>query len=64
MERDPAAALLELEQHLAQFPRGELADERELLRVQALCRLDRRTDSKRVGRDDRCTHRRRPGRTH
>jgi hypothetical protein len=44
--RDPAAALRELERHLAQFPRGELADERELLRVETLCRLDRLTDAR------------------
>jgi hypothetical protein len=44
--RDPAAAQLVLEQHLAQFPRGELADERELLRIETLCRLDRRTDAR------------------
>lgn len=43
--KTPAAALLELERHLAQFPRGELADERELLRVETLCRLDRLTDA-------------------
>jgi hypothetical protein len=44
--RDPAAAQLVLERHLAQFPRGELADERELLRIQTLCRLDRLTDAR------------------
>lgn len=44
--RDPAVALLELDRHLAQFPRGELADERELLRVETLCRLDRLTDAR------------------
>jgi hypothetical protein len=44
--RDPAAALLELERHLTQFPRGELADERELLRVETLCRLDRQADAR------------------
>lgn len=44
--RDPAAALLELDRHLARFPRGELADERELLRVETLCRLDRLTDAR------------------
>jgi hypothetical protein len=44
--RDPGAALLELERHLAQFPRGELADERELLRVETLCRLDRQADAR------------------
>lgn len=38
---DPRSALAALEQHLAEFPHGELADERELLRVQTLCRLDR-----------------------
>jgi hypothetical protein len=43
--RDPAAALLELDRHLAQFPRGELADERELLRVETLCRLGRQADA-------------------
>jgi hypothetical protein len=44
--RDPAAALVELERHLDQFPDGELADERELLRVQTLCRLDRLVDAR------------------
>ncbi|HVI00163.1 MAG TPA: hypothetical protein VM869_15710 [Enhygromyxa sp.] len=44
--RDPAVALRELERHLAQFPRGELADERELLRVETLCRLDRHADAR------------------
>jgi hypothetical protein len=44
--RDPAAALRELERHRAQVPRGELADERELLRVETLCRLDRQADAR------------------
>jgi hypothetical protein len=43
---DPANALLVLERHLAKFPHGELADERELLRVQTLCRLDRQADAR------------------
>ena len=43
---DPAASLIELERHLARFPRGELADERELLRIEALCRLDRLADAR------------------
>jgi hypothetical protein len=44
--QDPAAALIVLERHLAQFPSGELADERELLRVETLCRLDRLTEAR------------------
>lgn len=43
---DPAAALRELDRHLAKFPRGELADERELLRIETLCRLDRLADAR------------------
>jgi hypothetical protein len=43
---DPGAALVELERHLERFPHGELADERELLRVQTLCRLDRLADAR------------------
>lgn len=44
----PAAALIELERHLARFPRGELADERELLRIENLCRLDRLAEARKL----------------
>ncbi|HLT39452.1 MAG TPA: hypothetical protein VK034_24380 [Enhygromyxa sp.] len=43
---DPSAALLVLERHLDRFPAGELADERELLRIENLCRLDRLADAR------------------
>lgn len=39
--KDPTIALSALERHLARFPRGSMAAERERLRVEVLCRLDR-----------------------
>ena len=36
---DPEAALVELERHRRRFPNGQLADEREILRVEAMCGL-------------------------
>lgn len=38
---DPAAALAALERHRKQFPDGQLADEREVMRVEVLCTLGR-----------------------
>ncbi|PRQ06311.1 hypothetical protein [Enhygromyxa salina] len=46
----PAAqALALLDQHAEQFPNGELANEREGLRVIALCELDRFDEAQRAG---------------
>jgi hypothetical protein len=41
LPRDPAAALAVLDAHHANFPRGQLADEREFMAVEALRRLGR-----------------------
>jgi hypothetical protein len=42
LRSDPAAALALAEQHRAQYARGSLAQEREVLAIEALLRLDRR----------------------
>jgi hypothetical protein len=47
----PAAALAALDEHARRFPRGQLAAERELLRVDALTRLGQRGDAAARGRD-------------
>lgn len=44
--RDPATALAQLERHLARFPQGSMAAERERLRVEVLCRLGRLDDAR------------------
>jgi hypothetical protein len=49
-ERDPHAALAKLEQHRSEFARGALAPEREVLRVELLCALERREQA-RTARD-------------
>ena len=42
----PAAALLQLEQHAREFPAGALAQEREALRVVALCAAGREREGR------------------
>lgn len=44
----PAQALAALGRHRQEFPEGQLASERELLRVKALCQLERRTEAETV----------------
>lgn len=45
LPRDPAAALAILDDHERAFPRGQLADEREFMAVDALRRLGRRAEA-------------------
>jgi RNA polymerase sigma-70 factor (ECF subfamily) len=45
LDRDPAAALAQLDAHAAQFPLGEMAAERDYLAVRALLRLGRRREA-------------------
>jgi hypothetical protein len=47
---DPTSALGLLDAHVRDFPRGQLALERDVLRVDALLRLDRRSDAEAVAR--------------
>ncbi len=42
----PTDALVSLEQHRRDFPHGILADERDALRIDSLCALDRRTEAR------------------
>jgi hypothetical protein len=42
----PTDALVHLDQHRREFATGVLADEREALRIEALCALDRREESR------------------
>ena len=48
---DLRGALALFDQHAREFPRGVLADERTVSRVVILCRLDRRDEATREGRD-------------
>ncbi|MFV8755451.1 hypothetical protein ACNOYE_33295 [Nannocystaceae bacterium ST9] len=45
---DPADILAALERHRDEFPSGVLADEREVMRIEALCGLGRIADAERV----------------
>ncbi|WP_181198095.1 hypothetical protein, partial [Enhygromyxa salina] len=47
-EAPPSEALALLERHAEQFGAGELSNERESLRVIALCELDRRAEAQRA----------------
>src|SRR5262249_7537253 len=47
LAHDPASAFHFLDEHLAQFPRGQLAGEREFIAVNALLRM-KRTDEARA----------------
>ncbi|OJY25834.1 MAG: hypothetical protein BGO98_35125 [Myxococcales bacterium 68-20] len=47
---DPTSALSLLDAHARDFPRGQLALERDVLRVDALLRLGRRSDAEAVAR--------------
>ena len=49
VERDPAAALAQLDRHEREFPRGQLAAEREFFAVQALHRLGRDAEARTRG---------------
>lgn len=49
LSHDPARALQKLEQHAHAFPEGKLKNERELLRVRALLRLNRRSEAEQLG---------------
>jgi hypothetical protein len=49
IERDPGAALAQLDRHGQEFPRGQLAAEREFFAVQALHRLGRDADARARG---------------
>ena len=46
LEPTPAAALALLEDHARRFPRGELAAERDFLRIKALRRVDRSDEAR------------------
>jgi hypothetical protein len=47
---DPAAAMVALNRHATDFPRGQLAEEREALRVRALMAMGRREEAERVAK--------------
>ncbi|MFV8755209.1 hypothetical protein ACNOYE_32065 [Nannocystaceae bacterium ST9] len=47
---DPERALEQLDEHARKFPQGSLADEREALRVVALCKLDRLAQARTAAR--------------
>jgi hypothetical protein len=47
---DPAAALARTDAHARRFPGGQLAAEREVIAIDALCRLDRRRRARRRAR--------------
>ncbi len=47
---DPTSALSQLDAHARDFPRGQLALERDVLRVDALLRLGRRSEAEAVAR--------------
>jgi hypothetical protein len=49
-QTDPEQALTRLDDHARTFPSGALADEREALRVIALCKLDRLTPARSAAR--------------
>jgi hypothetical protein len=49
LESDPAAALARLDETAAAYPRGELAEEREFMAVQALQRLGRGAEARARG---------------
>jgi hypothetical protein len=61
LRSDPAAALALAEQHRTQFSRGTLAQEREVLAVEALLRLGRRSAA---GQRARAFERRYPESSH
>lgn len=46
---DPAAALARVDEHRARFERGQLATDREVVRVLALCALGRTSDAHAIG---------------
>ena len=50
LRSDPAAALALAEEHRARMPRGALAQEREMLAIEALFRLDRDAQAQRRAR--------------
>jgi hypothetical protein len=50
LRSDPAAALALAESHRARFERGSLAQEREMLAIEALLRLERRAQAERRAR--------------
>jgi hypothetical protein len=50
LEREPLHALREIERHTAEFPYGALSAERELMAVDALLRLGRRSDAEQRAR--------------
>ena len=47
---DPLTALKTLAEHHQKFPQGELVEEEELTRVEALLRLGRRQEAERLAR--------------
>lgn len=51
LAKNPARALALAEQHAKQFPRGQLTQEREVIRIEALRRLGRDNQAEKVGRD-------------
>jgi hypothetical protein len=50
LRANPSATLSAVDEHATRFPRGELAPEREYLRISALRRLDRVDDARRFAR--------------
>lgn len=49
LDSDPAAALARLDEHARAYPKGALAEERDVLRVEALCRAGRFEEGRRRG---------------